>query len=143
MPRPPGGLNIASHNVGGMSDSLYSELLSVRIHALTRIWLYHRIDIVCLQERHIVYADIAQAKFQLARASEILGGCGWDNFWTPASSTTSTGVAILIKHSLVSSGILQVGRPVTHDTGRLLTLPNKWGAHSFTLASTQSRGLQG
>jgi exonuclease III len=125
MPRPPAALNVASHNVGGVSDSLHSELLSVRIHALTRIWLYHHIDIVCLQETHVVYEVIAQAKFQLARASEILDGCGWDTFWTPASSTRSTGVAILIKHSLVSSGIQLVGRPVIHDTGHLLTLPIK------------------
>jgi hypothetical protein len=56
--------------------------------------------------------------------------------WTPALTAHSCVVAILIWSALVSSGILKVGPPTPHYTGRLLTLPLTWVSHSFTCLVT-------
>jgi exonuclease III len=135
MPRESSGLKIASHNVRGLGNGRYGPNLPVKLIALSKIWLAHRLDIVCLQETHVLIDGITRVNFHLSRAAEMLGGCGWDTFWTPAVSSRSCGVAILIRSSLVASGTVQVGRPIPHTTGRLLILPIQWGSHSFKIVN--------
>ncbi len=131
MPRESIGLKIASHNVRGLGSGRYGPNLPVKLIALSKIWLAHRLDIVCLQETHVLIDGITRVNLHLSRAAEMLGGCGWDTFWTPAVSSRSCGVAILIRSFLVASGTVQVGRPIPYTTGGLLNLPITCGPHSF------------
>jgi exonuclease III len=130
MQYEPANLSIATHNVRGLLGAAPPDV-PTKVHALCRIWMHRKVDIVCLQETWITTPLIAQAEFHLNRASMLLGGGGWVPFWTPANSRHSCGVAILVRSALLSSGSLQVGIPCPHATGRILTLPMSWGSHDF------------
>jgi exonuclease III len=118
-----------------LGADLYKDV-PAKLHALCRTWIHRKLDIVCLQETWITESKIPFAEFNLNRASQLLGGGDWVAFWAPALTAHSCGVAILIRSALLSSGILQVGPPTPHFTGRLLTLPLSWGSHSFTCVAT-------
>jgi exonuclease III len=124
-------LFIASHNVNGFCRHLeYTKL-----HALCRVWESHGFDVVCLQETHLTNSMFTTATFHLNNASEIFGGAGWTPFWAPAASSQSCGCAILIRTPLIISGAIEVGEPRHLNSGRLLTLPLKWGGHTFKISS--------
>jgi exonuclease III len=136
MQHEPANLSITTHNVSGLLGTAPTMHVLSKLHALCRIWMHHKVDIVCLQETWITTPLIHMSEFHLNWASMLLGGCGWVPFRTPAISPHSYGVAILVRSALLSSGSLQVGIPCPHATGRILTLPMSWGSHDFTCIVT-------
>jgi exonuclease III len=124
-------LFIASQNVNGFCR----HLVYTKLHALCRAWESHGFDAVCLQETHLTNNMFTTATFLLNNASEIFGRAGWTPFWAPAASSQSCGCAILIRTPLILSGAIEVGEPRHLNSGRHLTLPLRWGGHTFKISS--------
>jgi hypothetical protein len=70
---------------------------------------------------------------------------GWRAFWAPAREEHSTGVALLIRSSLIESGEVKVGpAPLLPDAdGRFICLPISWGGHHITLANVYAPTREG
>jgi hypothetical protein len=54
-----------------LGSGLFGPNLPVKISALSKIWLAHRLDIVCLQETHVLIDGITRVNLHLSTAAEM------------------------------------------------------------------------
>ena len=91
-------MRFGTHNVKG---------LAAKIQPLVRMWQQLRLDIVAIQEHHVVEQDQVLVQRWLSEACIELGCSPWHVFWGPSvRDPHSRGVAILVRSSLLSSGAM-------------------------------------
>lgn len=125
-----GVLRVATHNVRGLRS---------HVVALAKVWLEQRLDVICVQESHLPFAEAARVCSLLNSACRV-----WDTqhpgfhaVWgLNTVDSRSAGVLLLVKKSLVDTEalVLQEGQAHRDLGGRLLSVPVSWGGHSFRLS---------
>ena len=126
MPRAT--LRVGLHNVNGLSGKL---------HSLVQQWHASHFDVVAVVDTHVGFAQRTAVELRLMMH-------GWRSFWCLAyhqGGQDRAGVCILIKNSLLTSGVIQLkGEPqpaasVGPAQGRILRLPVQWGRQVIDLVA--------
>lgn len=124
-------LRVATHNVCGMHQQR-------KVQLLVRMWIELDLDIICVQETHVRLDEchaVQQMVDAAARATDLHHG-GFQVVWACNNhhgAARSAGVAVLLRRSLLTEQDMVVTgmHAVPHPTGRLLTIPVRWGGHSL------------
>jgi exonuclease III len=143
-------LRIGSHNVNGFNDNdmvRRNGEETTRIHALVKLWVKLRLDIVFLQETHLrKWTQDEMTEYLNAATKKYFCG-SYTAFYSSLATEPHAGVAILIRTSLITSGALQVlckdahgnYEPLCDKTGewaaRWIMIPVKWGGHRLNLTN--------
>lgn len=125
---PPPTLRILTHNVRGRLPT------GAHLAAFLRQWHSLHADVVCLQETGVTMHNQRVVLQRLQALSEQYFSDGWRAFWTGGSPRH--GVAVLVRRPLVERGEVQLGGGADvrrSQDSRYLSLPVRWGGHSFTL----------
>jgi hypothetical protein len=129
-------LKIGSLKVNGL-------LTPGRAHACVKLWMQQRLDVVLLQETHLQTGrSLLTANKLLEEAASQLCCGGYTPYWALAGEPSS-GVGILIRTALLTSGAMQlIGKspdtpyvPVHDAAGRWIMIPARWGGHRINLVS--------
>ncbi|PNW73896.1 hypothetical protein CHLRE_13g577201v5 [Chlamydomonas reinhardtii] len=140
-----GGPGDFMDNVRGLRKRV-PHLGCSRLHALLSCWERQHLDVVCLQEMHVLDSDIDLVTADLAAAAQRLHAREWTAWWAPAQKPegrrVTGGTAILIRSSLLQQGamVLTGGAAAVSVAagawaGRGVSVQLQWGGHTFTLTS--------
>ncbi|KAH7621087.1 putative LINE-1 retrotransposable element ORF2 protein [Nannochloris sp. 'desiccata'] len=122
-------LKVGTHNINGLRKKLTLAM---------KEWARLQLDVVFIQEHHIS-GLVHEMELGLSRR-------GWKAFWAfnnvgggSSSGSSTSGVLIVVKRNLVTSGALKIAENSLKiwgpDDGRCLSINADWRGHKLQLAS--------
>jgi exonuclease III len=128
-------LRIASHNVCGMHQQR-------KVQLLVRMWMELDLDVICVQETHVHVDECAAVQDMVDAAAQAIDPQhgGFQVVWAcncHQAAARSAGVAVLMRRSLLTEQDMVVTsmHANPHPTGRLLTIPVRWGGHNLHIVA--------
>jgi exonuclease III len=124
-------LRVATHNVCGM-------LQKRKVRLLVRMWMELDVDVICVQETHLHMHECQAVQRMMDAASNAADSRhgGFQAAWAcncQQGAARSAGVALLVRRSLLTEQdmVMTAMRAVPHASGRMLSIPVRWGGHSL------------